>query len=239
MNSVTSIIVPELTYKQRIIKAVVEKCINEISPIATYIEITHLSDKSVTWVPRADIDSFQSVKKKRGHQRNIKSQKNKADEIHSRNSSISSTTSPQPFLHSMPTTIVLDHITNPDSTSITMSKLAAIAKIEETTQKGRLLLDTAVANKTTAIVNLQKDYGAILVDWDKTKNKLDKETQHAIMMMNVAKDESSQLLTDINTSKSDITTLNEDMLKIIEEVKTVVVNTTVNINNDNLDPKTA
>merc|ERR1740136_531498 len=169
----------------------------------------------------------------------IKSQKNKADEIHSRNSSISSTTSPYPILPSMPTTIVLDHMTNPDSTSITTSKLAAIAKIEETTQKGRLLLDTAVANKTTAIVNLQKDYGAILVDWDKTKNKLDKETQHAIMMMNVAKDESSQLLKDISTSKSDIATLNEDMLKIIEEVKTIVVNTTVNINNDNLDPKTA
>ena len=51
MNSVTAIIVPELFYNQRTIKSVVEKCLDEIHPILTYIDITHLSDKSVTWVP--------------------------------------------------------------------------------------------------------------------------------------------------------------------------------------------
>ena len=64
MNSVTSIIVPDLFYNQQTIKAVVEKCINEIYLITAYISITHLSDKPVTWVPHVDIDSFQSAKKK-------------------------------------------------------------------------------------------------------------------------------------------------------------------------------
>ena len=75
MNSVTAIIVPDLFYNQRTIKAVVEKCIDEIHPITTYIDITHLTDKSVTWVPRVDIDSFQNVKKKRGRHQNPKTVK--------------------------------------------------------------------------------------------------------------------------------------------------------------------
>ena len=58
MNSVTSIIVPDLFYNQRAIKAVVEKCVDKIHPITTYIDITHLTDKSVTWVLRFDIDIF-------------------------------------------------------------------------------------------------------------------------------------------------------------------------------------
>ena len=65
MNSITAIIVPELFYNQRTIKTVVEKCLDEIHPIRTYIDITHLSDKSVTWVSRIEVDSFHSVKKKR------------------------------------------------------------------------------------------------------------------------------------------------------------------------------
>ena len=64
MNSVTATIVPDLFYNQRMIKGVVEKCIDEIRPITTYIDITHLTDKSVTLVLRVDIDSFQSVNKK-------------------------------------------------------------------------------------------------------------------------------------------------------------------------------
>ena len=63
MNSVTSIIVPDLFYNQRMIKAVVEKFVNEIHPIITYIKITHLTDEPVTLVSRVDIDSSQSVKK--------------------------------------------------------------------------------------------------------------------------------------------------------------------------------
>ena len=70
MNSVTVIIVPDSFYNQRTVKVVVEKCIDDIHPITTYIEITHLTNKSVTWVPRVDIDSFQTVKKKRGRHRN-------------------------------------------------------------------------------------------------------------------------------------------------------------------------
>ena len=72
MNYVTAIIVPELFYNQRTIKSVVKNCLDEIHPLRTYIDITHLSDKSVTWVPRIDVDSFQSVKKKRGRQQKLK-----------------------------------------------------------------------------------------------------------------------------------------------------------------------
>ena len=62
MNSVTAIIVPELFYNQRTIKSVVEKYLDEIHPISTYIDITHLSDKSVTRVSQIEVDSFHSVK---------------------------------------------------------------------------------------------------------------------------------------------------------------------------------
>ena len=48
MNSISDIICPDLFYNQRTIKAVVNRCIEQIPPIETYIEITHLSDKSVT-----------------------------------------------------------------------------------------------------------------------------------------------------------------------------------------------
>ena len=189
MNSVTSIIVPDLIYKERTIKAVVEKCIKEISPIAAYIEITHLTDKSVTWVPRIDIDSFQSVKKKRHRQHNTRAPQNRVDK-HSRNSTISSVSPPVLTPPPMPTTINLDHTLDADSVSLTASTLAAIAEIEETTQKGKLILDTAIASKTTAILDLQQDYDSILVDWDNTKHELDKETRLAIIEMNTAKNES-------------------------------------------------
>ena len=65
MNSITSIIVPDLFYNERTIKAIVERCIDEIHPITSYIDITHLTDKSVKWVPRVDIASFKSVRNKR------------------------------------------------------------------------------------------------------------------------------------------------------------------------------
>ena len=121
----------------------------------------------MTWVPRIDVDSFQSVKKKQGRQQKSKSRKlnldetNLADETHSQNSSISSTTTSKHLTqHPMPTTIEIE-----DSVLL-KNKLAAIAEIEETTKRGRLLLDNALVNKTEAIVNLQKDYDAILTDWD-------------------------------------------------------------------------
>ena len=74
----------------------------------------------------------------------------------------------------MPTTIEIDAATSPEAKSLTSSvyvklKLTAVAEIEETTQKGNLLIENAVINKTTAIVDLQKSYDDILVDWDKTK----------------------------------------------------------------------
>ena len=64
MNSVPTIIVPDLFYNERTIKAIVERCIDEIHPITSYIDITHLTDKSVSWIPRVDIGSFQSVRKR-------------------------------------------------------------------------------------------------------------------------------------------------------------------------------
>ena len=70
----------------------------------------------------------------------------------------------------MSTTVKIGAALNPDTKSLTSSvyaklKFAAIAEIEETTQKGKFLLGNAVTNKTTAIVDLQKDYDTILFDW--------------------------------------------------------------------------
>ena len=64
MNSVTTIIVPGLFYNERTIKAMVERCMDEIHPITSYIAMTHLTDKSESWLPHVDIDSFQSVRKR-------------------------------------------------------------------------------------------------------------------------------------------------------------------------------
>ena len=65
MNSITTIIFHDLFYNQRTIKVVVEKCIKYITPILSYIDITHLSDKFVTWTSKIDINSFKSVRNKR------------------------------------------------------------------------------------------------------------------------------------------------------------------------------
>ena len=63
MNSITNIICPDLFYNQRTIKAVVNRCLEKIPPIESYIDITHLSDKSVEWTSRVgDIASFKSIK---------------------------------------------------------------------------------------------------------------------------------------------------------------------------------
>ena len=42
MNSVTTIIIPDLLYNQRTIKTIVERHLEEIYPIMSYIDITHL-----------------------------------------------------------------------------------------------------------------------------------------------------------------------------------------------------
>ena len=70
----------------------------------------------------------------------------------------------------MSTTVKIGAALNPDTKSLTSSvyaklKLAALAEIQETTQKGKFLLDNTVTNKTTAIIDLQKDYDTILFDW--------------------------------------------------------------------------
>ena len=58
MNTITNIICPDLHYNQRTIKTVVTRCIERIPPIESYIDITHLTDKSVTWKSRVgDIDT--------------------------------------------------------------------------------------------------------------------------------------------------------------------------------------
>ena len=43
MNSITTVIIPDVHYNQRTIKTVVERCVRDITPI----DITHISDKSV------------------------------------------------------------------------------------------------------------------------------------------------------------------------------------------------
>ena len=52
MNSITNIICPDLLFNDRTIKAVVTRCIGKIPPIKAYIQVTHLSDKLVTWISR-------------------------------------------------------------------------------------------------------------------------------------------------------------------------------------------
>ena len=56
-------------------------------------------------------------------------------------------------------------------------KLAAIAETEQSTQKGTKELDNTVTR-------IQNEYDSILIDWDKTKDETDLETQKEIKDMN-------------------------------------------------------
>ena len=50
----------------------VNRCIKEIPPIESCIQIIHLSDKSVTWKSHVgDIESFKSIKNKRSHKTTV------------------------------------------------------------------------------------------------------------------------------------------------------------------------
>ena len=134
----------------------------------------------------------------------------------------------------MPTTTQIQTACAPDDNSLTKTnyaqlKLATIAEIEETTKKGRQIIDNVVIDKTTAIVDLQRDYDSIHIDWDKTKVELDLETKNAIPEMKQAKDESRQMATDhdkisqdLKTTKIDIADLHENMDTIISKVQTAV-----------------
>ena len=44
MNSITTVICPHLAYNQRTMRAVVQQCLDKITPISDYIDVTHLSD---------------------------------------------------------------------------------------------------------------------------------------------------------------------------------------------------
>ena len=63
----TSIICPDLNFNDRTIQTVVDHCRMKITPLTTYINITHLSDRSVTWSSNITVDSFNSVKNRRTH----------------------------------------------------------------------------------------------------------------------------------------------------------------------------
>lgn len=57
-NSVSGIICADLKYQQRTVQVVVQKCLNEITPINNYINVTHFSDKSIKWESNIEIDNF-------------------------------------------------------------------------------------------------------------------------------------------------------------------------------------
>ena len=138
INSTTMIIVPDLSYNQQTIKVVVERRLQEIHPIKLYIDIAHLTNKSVTQISRVDIDNVQSARNKR---RNLKTRKTPADENCSQNSSISSSNLPHPN-PTMPTTIQISTMSRQDDNSPTISDyaqltLAAISEIDETALKGK------------------------------------------------------------------------------------------------------
>ena len=72
----------------------------------------------------------------------------------------------------MPTTIQVSTATadkNQHKSDCDAVKLAAIAEIEQSTQKGKKELDDAA-------ISIQNEYSTILIDWDKIKDETDLET---------------------------------------------------------------
>ena len=182
MNSITNIICPDLFYNQRTIKAVVNRCLEKIPPIESYIDITHLSDKSVEWTSRVgDIASFKSIKMRsrnsKSFEKRTNSKKNHTDpkkkrtdpkEIHtdslnifdsrksipipSINSSISTSPSHAMDTAPLPTTIHIDNDASLTTQAYSVLKLTAIAELEEATTKGKKSIDTAVTIATNTAI---------------------------------------------------------------------------------------
>ena len=105
-------------------------------------------------------------------------------------------------------------------------KLASIAEIEQATQKGTNQIDIALSD-------IQNEYDAILINWDKTKTDLELETKEAIDDMShmmtdtkVLVDDHAKITENIKRTKSDIATMNTDMTTIIGTVKMMVTQAT-------------
>ena len=79
-----------------------------------------------------------------------------------------STTSSRPTLPPIPSIIQVSTVIADDNqlkNEYNELKLASIAEIEHMTQKGKNQIDIALGD-------MQNEYDAILIDWDKTKNDL-------------------------------------------------------------------
>ena len=65
INDIGKIICPELKYKERTIIQIVKRITTDITPVANYIQVTHVSDTSVVWDSLIEVVSFKSLKKKK------------------------------------------------------------------------------------------------------------------------------------------------------------------------------
>ena len=65
INEIGKIICPDLSYNERTIQAIVKRITTDITPVTKYIQVSHVSDTSVIWESKIEIDSFRSLKSKR------------------------------------------------------------------------------------------------------------------------------------------------------------------------------
>ena len=241
MNSITTVICPDLHYNQRTIRSVVERCLRDITPIDSYIDITNLSDKSVSWCSKIEVTSFKSVRgRKHRHltKKTTKAMNLKTDDDRSINSLTSSRNSSLTSRHGIP---ILNpelpssiQLLTPGSTSLTHSneksltangyselKMTAIAELMESTTNGLTVITKA---KETAVTTLKEDYDKILAGWDETKAKLDFESKLAITDLHVALTETSQvstnscmIRTDLDEAKAEISNIDASIDNVIEK----------------------
>jgi len=255
MNSITTVICPDIHYNQRTIKIVVERCVRDITPIGTYISITHLSDKSVIWSSRIDVASFKSIRGRKSRKMNTKidTSKNDSPSINkndntsidsrtsSRNSSLTSSRVTPTANPKLPSSIQLHPPTNtPPPTgnerSLTAQgyldlKMTAIAEIIESTTKGLVVLNKAT---TTAVNTLNDDYEQILAEWDTTKAELYFETKVAITDLKNALDKTSQMKinqeiiqTNLSQTKLTINDLDSNLDDVIGKATTTATKVTM------------
>ena len=134
----------------------------------------------------------------------------------------------------LPTTIHIENDEFLTTQAYSVLKLTAIAELEEATTKGKKSINTAVTKATnTAIAELKNEYESTLTEWDTTKITLDLETKQAILDIQNALDESSQvtenvsqITKDLEATKQDVKLLDKSVDMVVEKAKNTVTHAT-------------
>ena len=62
INVIGETVCPKLKYNKQTVQHIAHKIISDITPVASYIKVTHESDTSVKWETLQEIDSYRELR---------------------------------------------------------------------------------------------------------------------------------------------------------------------------------